>query len=210
MNESSDVRKVIFFGEHFWEFYNSQTPKIKERINWTIKLIKTIERVPTKYLKNITGTTLYEMRMISGTNIYRIFCFFDKGKLVVVLNGFQKKTQKTPKNEIKLAEKLQNNITMSKTRIIEFDDHLNSEYGERGTESRETFEEGFEAFRLGVMLQELRKNKGLTQEQLARKCGTTKTYISRIEDNASDIRLSTLMRIVREGLGGHLRLKVEG
>ena len=60
-----------------------------------------------KYLKNITGTTLYEMRMISGTNIYRIFCFFDKGKLVVVLNGFQKKTQKTPKNEIKLAEKLQ-------------------------------------------------------------------------------------------------------
>jgi phage-related protein len=64
--------------------------------------------VPTKYLKNITGTTLYEMRMISGTNIYRIFCFFDKGKLVVVLNGFQKKTKKkTPKNEIKLAEQLQ-------------------------------------------------------------------------------------------------------
>ncbi|MEQ9287014.1 MAG: type II toxin-antitoxin system RelE/ParE family toxin [Cyclobacteriaceae bacterium] len=59
------------------------------------------------YLKSIKGTTLYEMRMISGTNIYRIFCFFDKGKLVVVLNGFQKKTQKTPKNEIKLAEKLQ-------------------------------------------------------------------------------------------------------
>jgi len=107
MNETGDVRKVIFFGEHFWEFYNSQTPKIKERINWTIKLIKTVERVPTKYLKNITGTTLYEMRMISGTDIYRIFCFFDKGKLVVVLNGFQKKTQKTPKNEIKLAEKLQ-------------------------------------------------------------------------------------------------------
>ncbi|MEO0555914.1 MAG: type II toxin-antitoxin system RelE/ParE family toxin [Bacteroidota bacterium] len=107
MNESGDFRMVIFFGEHFWEFYNAQTPKIKERINWTIKLIKTVERVPTKYLKNITGTTLYEMRMISGTNIYRIFCFFDKGKLVVVLNGFQKKTQKTPKNEIKLAEKLQ-------------------------------------------------------------------------------------------------------
>lgn len=107
MNESGDIRKVIFFGECFWEFYNRQNPKIKERINWTIKLIKTVERVPTKYLKNITGTTLYEMRMISGTNIYRIFCFFDKGKLVVVLNGFQKKTQKTPKNEIKLAERLQ-------------------------------------------------------------------------------------------------------
>ncbi|TRX48388.1 helix-turn-helix transcriptional regulator [Fulvivirga sp. M361] len=98
---------------------------------------------------------------------------------------------------------------MSKTKIVDFDDHLNSEYGERGSESREAFEEGFEAFRLGVMLQELRKNQGMTQEQLAQKCGTTKTYISRIENNASDIRLSTLMRIIREGLGGHLKLNVE-
>ncbi|MEM7552199.1 MAG: type II toxin-antitoxin system RelE/ParE family toxin [Bacteroidota bacterium] len=97
MNKSSDVRKVIFFVEHFWEFYNKQTPKIKELINWTIKLIKTVERVPTKYLKNITGTNLYEMRMISGTNIYRIFCFFDKGKLVVVLNGLSKDTQERNK-----------------------------------------------------------------------------------------------------------------
>ncbi len=98
---------------------------------------------------------------------------------------------------------------MSKTKIVDFDDHLNSEYGKRGTESREAFEEGFEAFRLGVMLQELRKSQGMTQEQLAQKCGTTKTYISRIENNASDIRLSTLMRIIREGLGGHLKLNVE-
>lgn len=98
---------------------------------------------------------------------------------------------------------------MSKTKIIDFVDHLNAEYGERGTESREAFEEGFEAFRLGVMLQEMRKNQGMTQEQLAKKCGTTKTYISRIENNASDIRLSTLMRIIREGLGGHLKLNVE-
>jgi len=98
---------------------------------------------------------------------------------------------------------------MSKTKIVDFEDHLNAEYGERGSESREAFEEGFEAFKLGVMLQEMRKNQGLTQEQLAQKCGTTKTYISRIENNASDIRLSTLMRIIREGLGGHLKLKVE-
>lgn len=107
MNRDGDVRKIIIFGDHFWEFYNKQTPKIKDRINWTIKLITTIDRVPVKYFKNINGTTLYEMRVISGTNIYRIFSFFDKGKLVVVLNGFQKKTQKTPKNEIKLALQLQ-------------------------------------------------------------------------------------------------------
>lgn len=99
-------------------------------------------------------------------------------------------------------KKTNNNLTS-------FSDHLDEQYGKAGTETREAYEEGFEAFRLGVMIQELRKGQGLTQEQLAEKCGTTKTYISRIENNASDIRLSTLMRIVREGLGGHLKLSVD-
>lgn len=93
--------------------------------------------------------------------------------------------------------------------LTSFSDHLVEQYGERGTIEREEFEEGFESYKLGVMLQELRKEQGLTQEQLAKKCGTTKTYISRIENDASDIRLSTLMRIVREGFGGHLRLNVD-
>lgn len=93
--------------------------------------------------------------------------------------------------------------------LTSFEDHLDQQYGNRGTPEREKFEEGFEAFRLGVMIQELRKENGMTQEQLAAKCGTTKTYISRIENNASDIRLSTLMRIIREGFGGHLRLSVD-
>jgi len=93
--------------------------------------------------------------------------------------------------------------------LTSFADHLDKQYGMRGSEAREEFEEGFESFKLGVMIQELRKENGLTQEQLAEKCGTTKTYISRIENNASDIRLSTLMRIIREGFGKHLKLSVE-
>lgn len=96
-----------------------------------------------------------------------------------------------------------------KPSLTSFTAHLDEQYGKRGTTEREAYEEGFEAFKLGVMLQELRKEQGLTQEQLAQKCGTTKTYISRIENDASDIRLSTLMRIVREGLGGHLKLSVD-
>jgi DNA-binding XRE family transcriptional regulator len=93
--------------------------------------------------------------------------------------------------------------------ITSFEDHLDRQYGKRGSTEREKFEEEFEAFKLGVMIQELRKENGMTQEQLAKKCGTTKTYISRIENNASDIRLSTLMRIVREGFGGQLKLSVD-
>lgn len=99
-------------------------------------------------------------------------------------------------------KKIENNLTT-------FADHLDAQYGKRGTEMREKYEEGFEVFKLGVMLQELRKEQGMTQEQLATKCGTTKTYISRIENNASDIRLSTLMRIIREGFGGHLNISVD-
>jgi HTH-type transcriptional regulator/antitoxin HipB len=93
--------------------------------------------------------------------------------------------------------------------LTSFSDHLDAQYGKPGTASRDQYEEEFESFKLGVMIQELRKGQGLTQEQLAVKCGTTKTYISRIENNASDIRLSTLMRIIREGFGGHLRFSVD-
>ena len=87
-------------------------------------------------------------------------------------------------------------------------DHLDKQYGKRGTAKRDAYEQGFEAFKLGVLIQEMREKQNLTQEQLALKCGTTKSYISRIENNASDIRLSTLMRIVKEGLGGNLQLSV--
>jgi len=92
--------------------------------------------------------------------------------------------------------------------LTSFASHLDKQYGKRGTDKRNKYEAEFETFKLGVMLQELRKEQGLTQEQLAEKCGTTKTYISRIENDASDIRLSTLMRIIRDGLGGQLRVSV--
>jgi len=97
----------------------------------------------------------------------------------------------------------------TKNKITTFNDHLDREYGKIGVPARDNYEQEFEAFKLGVMLQEMRKKQKMTQEQLAKKCGTTKTYISRIENDASDIRLSTLMRIIQEGLGGHLKLTVE-
>lgn len=96
-----------------------------------------------------------------------------------------------------------------KTKLVSWDDHMNKKYGKPGTPSREKYEEGFEAFKIGVLIQEARKRKNLTQAELAIKAGTTKNYISRIENNASDIRLSTLMRIIREGLGGHLTLNLD-
>ncbi|MET4072793.1 helix-turn-helix transcriptional regulator [Hymenobacter sp. UYCo722] len=93
--------------------------------------------------------------------------------------------------------------------LVSLDDFIDNQYGYRGTSARETFEEGYEACKLGAMLQEMRKENNMTQEQLAAKCGTMKTYISRIENNASDIRLSTLMRIEWEIFGKHLKLSMD-
>lgn len=97
---------------------------------------------------------------------------------------------------------------MKNKKLKSFSEHLDEQYGQLGSEKRKQYEEEFEAFKLGAMILELRKENGMTQDQLAKKCGTTKTYISRIENNASDIRLSTLMRIIREGFGFNLRFSI--
>lgn len=93
-------------------------------------------------------------------------------------------------------------------KLTSWDKHIDKKYGVVGTKTRDDYQQGFETFKLGVMLEEARKRKNLTQAQLAVKCGTTKNYISRIENNNSDIRLSTLMRIINDGLDGHLKLSV--
>jgi len=98
---------------------------------------------------------------------------------------------------------------MKNKNLTSFTYLLDQQYGNKGSKTRENYEQGFEAFKLGVVLQEMRKNKGMRQEELALKCGTTKNYISRIENDASDIRLSTLMRIVSLGFGAHLKLSLE-
>jgi DNA-binding XRE family transcriptional regulator len=97
----------------------------------------------------------------------------------------------------------------AKSNITTLDQILDKKYGKKGQAKREIWEQQFEAFRLGVMLEEARLKLGMTQEELAEKCGTNKSYISRIENNASDIRLSTLMKIIQQGLGGHLKLTLE-
>ena len=86
---------------------------------------------------------------------------------------------------------------------------VDEKYGKRGTAKREKFEKGYEEFKLGVLLQQARLEKGLTQEQLAEKCGTNKGYISRVENNIKDVRISTLQKIVEIGLDGHLQLSIK-
>ncbi len=105
--EKNFERDIQYYGNYYLDFFNKQTSKVRTKLNWTLQLIATLELVPTKYFKHLEGTKgLYEIRAEVGSDIFRVICFFDKGMVVVLLNGFQKKSQKTPPNEIELAEKL--------------------------------------------------------------------------------------------------------
>ena len=87
------VRQVIAYKRYFLDFYEDQTEEVQRKIEWTLNLLRTIDRVPSKYFDHLTGTEgLFEVRVELGGNIFRIFAFFDKGNLVVLGNGFHKKS----------------------------------------------------------------------------------------------------------------------
>ena len=104
----SHFKREIFYYEHYYEdFFSGLPPKTRLKFNWTLELIATLDRIPEKYLQSIHGSKgLYEVRVEESSNIYRVFCFFDEGAIVILINGFQKKTDKTPRQEIALAQRL--------------------------------------------------------------------------------------------------------
>ncbi len=107
MKSNQKYRTIIFYKNYFERFFIKQSSKVKKKIIWTFELIEELERVPKTYLKHVESTNgLYEIRIKIGKEIFRVFCFFDKGKLIVLANGFQKKAQKTPKKEIEKALKI--------------------------------------------------------------------------------------------------------
>jgi phage-related protein len=110
-------RQIIFYEEYFFEFYEKLDIKVKAKVQYVLELIKQVDRVPEKFLAPMTGFEgLFEIRVEYQSNIYRIFSCFDEGKLVILFNGFQKKSQKTPKNEIEKAVRLMKEYFQSKKR----------------------------------------------------------------------------------------------
>jgi len=107
MDGNQKYRRITFYKDYFQGFFDKQSKKVKAKIVWTFNLVEDLQRVPETYLKHIENTEgLYEIRVQLGSDIFRIFCFFDQGQLVILMNGFHKKTQKTPKKEIELALKI--------------------------------------------------------------------------------------------------------
>ena len=107
MSDKQKQRTIIFYKDYFQEFFERQRDKVKDKIIWTLELIEELPGIPETYLKHIENTDgLYEIRIQAGSDIFRIFCFFDQGQLVVLANGFQKKDQRTPEKEIEKALKI--------------------------------------------------------------------------------------------------------
>ena len=101
------IRKIVFYGNYFLDFYSQQNEATQTKIDFVLELIRTIERVPIKFFKYLEGTDgLYEIRVRSGNKQIRIISFLDEGNLVVLINSFVKKSMKTPKKEIDIAERL--------------------------------------------------------------------------------------------------------
>lgn len=87
----SKVRTVVYYKNYYWEFFGKQREKVKRKLSWTIDVIERYDRIPSIYFKHIENTDgLYEIRIQHGSDIYRVFCFFDEGSLVIAINGFQK------------------------------------------------------------------------------------------------------------------------
>lgn len=100
-------RYLFFYKDYFDKFYVQQTNKVQKKILWTLRIIEELNEIPKIYFKHLKNTSgIYEIRVRSGNNIFRIFCFFDTDKLIVIGHGFQKKSQKTPQNQIKRAEQI--------------------------------------------------------------------------------------------------------
>ena len=101
------IRNTYVFENQFWDFYNQQGKEVQDKIDWVIGLVRSLPIIPEKFFKHLEGTNgLYEIRVKVGSDIFRIFCCFDKGNIIILFNGFQKKSDKTPHNEIEKALKL--------------------------------------------------------------------------------------------------------
>ncbi len=122
--------------------------------------------------------------------------------------GFKRRVRKRQNNRLRERSKSERNIMTKSNNLKSLDHFIDEKIGEKGTAKRDQFEHEYDAFKLGVLIQQARKQKGLTQEKLAELSGTNKSYISRLERDLKDIRFSTLQKIINQGLGGQLNISI--
>lgn len=188
------------------DFISSLDRKIQRKIEFIFKIVEDFQIVPSEYLKNI-NRDIYEIRVQLSGNIYRFLCFFYKGNIIVVTHGFQKKTQKTPMKEITRAEALRKEYLLYRgDKKMLLKEYLENKYDTQ--EEKDSFDEEYREFRLGVLLKEERKKLKMTQEEVAKKMGTKKEAISRLENHIENIKIETLIKYA-SALGKRVSITLE-
>ena len=175
-------RKIRTYGGYFEAFMETLTEKEQDKIQYGLLLLKTQERLSTKFVKFVQDG-VFELRTEYNGNIYRVFFIFDDGNIVVLFNGFQKKSQKTPGSEIDKALKIKEAV-------------LDAKFGAEGTPERAEAEEKAYAFYTGQIIEDARKKAKITQAELARRIGSDRSYISRVESGQTEPKVSTFYRIM--------------
>jgi len=188
------------------DFLDKLSPKQAQKVTWVLKLIEDLERIPSIYFKKMINTEdLWEVRVAVGSNIFRLICFFDGPNVVVLAHAFQKKTQKTHIEQSGLLKKGKM-IILGGKKMSDLNKYIKKRKT-RDPKFKENYDSGYEQFKIGALLKQAREEAGLTQQELAARLNTKKSAISRIENHAEDIKLSTLKKFAN-ALGKELRLEV--
>lgn len=188
-------RNIIAYESYYKDFFDTLNKGAQEKILYGLLMLKTVDRLSAKYVRSLKDG-LFELRIEWQSNIYRIFFCFDEGQIVILFNGFQKKTQKTPDREIDKALKLKKEYyERKKIMMFDVDAQLDVTFGKEGTPERKAAENRANAFFTGQLIEEARKKAKMTQAELAEKIGTNKSYISRVETGRTEPKVSTFYRI---------------
>lgn len=163
MEISKKARTVVLYDDHFERFFLKQRSQVKAEILWTIELVEDIVRIPETYFKRIEHAEgLYEIRVQNGNEIFRLFCLFDDGLIVILLNAYQKKSRKLSKLEIDKALKIKSEYENENKNIRTLEAFKEKHYGKRETSNRDALELGYKNFKIGVLLHDARLLRDLT------------------------------------------------
>ncbi|MFH1488872.1 MAG: XRE family transcriptional regulator [Pseudomonadota bacterium] len=188
-------------------FFDSLQPVEAQKVAWVLRVIQELDKVPSQYFKKLIGSEeIWECRIQIQSKAYRIFSFFLEGDTLVLTHGYSKKSQKTDAKQIKRAENYRRDyLGQRKEPIVSDLEKYISKRKKKDPHFAKGFEEGYKEFKIGVLLKQAREEAGLTQEQLAGMINTQKTAISRIENHAEDIKLSTIQKVAN-ALGKNLEI----
>ena len=189
-------RKIITFGDYFSSFLKTIDEDVRRKLDYVLDMLKTVKRLNSKFVKPIRDG-IFELRIEWEGDIYRVFFIFDEGNIVVLFNGFQKKTRKTSTSEIERAITIKRNTMNTKeNKIKSYDAVLDERYGAVGTPEREAFRKEAYAYYMGQVIREARREEKITQTELGKRIGANKSYISRIENGLIDPTISTIYSII--------------